>query len=291
MDITFKDVSYTYQPGTPFQGIGLKHINLTIESGSYTALIGHTGSGKSTLLQHLNALLKPTEGVVQIGDRQITPETNNKNLKVIRQKVGMVFQFPESQLFEATVQKDIAFGPQNFGVPEAEALERAKAMVELVGLPAAVLDQSPFDLSGGQMRRVAIAGVLAMQPEVLILDEPTAGLDPVGRREMMGLFEKLHREQGMTIVMVTHQMDDVANYADHVVVLENGGIAKSGTPREIFADPEWLTSKQLGLPTTTQFAQALIKKGFVFPQVPLTEHELAAMLRDQLPQEAGGANE
>ncbi|MCP8858179.1 energy-coupling factor ABC transporter ATP-binding protein [Latilactobacillus fuchuensis] len=291
MDITFKDVSYTYQPGTPFQGLGLEHVSLTIESGSYTAIIGHTGSGKSTLLQHLNALLKPTAGVVQIGDREITPETNNKNLKAIRQKVGMVFQFPESQLFEATVQKDIAFGPQNFGVPEAEAMARAIHMVELVGLPANVLEKSPFDLSGGQMRRVAIAGVLAMQPEVLVLDEPTAGLDPVGRREMMALFTRLHEEQGMTIVMVTHQMDDVANYANHVIVLENGQLAKSGTPREIFADPAWLTAKHLGLPTTTQFAQALIQKGFVFDQVPLTEHELAAMLQAQLPSKVGERRE
>lgn len=291
MDITFKDVSYTYQPGTPFQGIGLEHINLTIPAGSYTALIGHTGSGKSTLLQHLNALLKPTAGIVQIGDRQITPETNNKHLKAIREKVGMVFQFPESQLFEATVQKDIAFGPQNFGVPAEEALARAVEMVKLVGLPADVLDKSPFDLSGGQMRRVAIAGVLAMQPEVLILDEPTAGLDPIGRREMMALFAKLHQEQHLTIVMVTHQMDDVANYADHVIVLEHGQLAKSGTPREIFADPAWLTAKQLGLPTTTQFAQALAAKGFHFDQVPLTEHELAAMLQAQLPKKVGGADE
>ncbi len=242
-------------------------------------------------LQHLNALLKPTAGVVQIGDREITPETNNKNLKAIRQKVGMVFQFPESQLFEATVQKDIAFGPQNFGVPEAEAMARAIHMVELVGLPADVLEKSPFDLSGGQMRRVAIAGVLAMQPEVLVLDEPTAGLDPVGRREMMALFTRLHEEQGMTIVMVTHQMDDVANYANHVIVLENGQLAKSGTPREIFADPAWLTAKHLGLPTTTQFAQALIQKGFVFDQVPLTEHELAAMLQAQLPSKVGKRRE
>jgi len=291
MDITFKDVSYTYQPGTPFQGLGLEHVSLTIESGSYTAIIGHTGSGKSTLLQHLNALLKPTAGVVQIGDREITPETNNKNLKAIRQKVGMVFQFPESQLFEATVQKDIAFGPQNFGVPEVEAMARAIHMVELVGLPANVLEKSPFDLSGGQMRRVAIAGVLAMQPEVLVLDEPTAGLDPVGRREMMALFTRLHEEQGMTIVMVTHQMDDVANYANHVIVLENGQLAESGTPREIFADPAWLTAKHLGLPTTTQFAQALIQKGFVFDQVPLTEHELAAMLQAQLPSKVGERRE
>ncbi|MCP8863110.1 energy-coupling factor ABC transporter ATP-binding protein [Latilactobacillus curvatus] len=291
MDITFKNVSYTYQPGTPFQGIGLENINVTIPSGSYTALIGHTGSGKSTLLQHLNALLKPTSGVVQIGEREITPETNNKNLKAVRQKVGMVFQFPESQLFESTVQKDIAFGPKNFGVPEAEALERAKEMIELVGLPANVIDKSPFDLSGGQMRRVAIAGVLAMKPEVLVLDEPTAGLDPVGRREMMTLFEKLHSEQGMTIVMVTHQMDDVANYADNVIVLEHGKLAKTGAPREIFADPDWLTEKQLGLPTTTQFAQALMRQGFVFDQVPLTEHELAALLAEQLPKKAGIGHE
>ncbi|MEE1524668.1 MAG: energy-coupling factor ABC transporter ATP-binding protein, partial [Lacticaseibacillus paracasei] len=247
MDITFDHVSFTYQAGTPFAGDGIKDVSGVIRDGSYTAIIGHTGSGKSTILQHLNALLKPTSGTVTIGDKVITNETNNKNLKPLRQKVGMVFQFAENQLFEQTVAKDIAFGPQNFGVSEKDALALADKMVKMVGLPHDVLEKSPFDLSGGQMRRVAIAGVLAMQPEVLVLDEPTAGLDPSGRHEMMQMFEQLHREQGQTIVLVTHQMDDVADYADTVWVMAEGKLIKTGTPREIFADPAWLKANQLGL--------------------------------------------
>ncbi|WP_407892232.1 energy-coupling factor ABC transporter ATP-binding protein [Lacticaseibacillus sp. N501-2] len=285
MDITFDHVSFTYQAGTPFAGDGLKDITTTIKGGDYTAIIGHTGSGKSTLLQHLNALLKPTSGTVTIGDRQITPETNNKNLKPLRQKVGMVFQFAENQLFEQTVERDIAFGPMNFGVPEADAKALAKQMVKLVGLPDDILQQSPFDLSGGQMRRVAIAGVLAMQPEILVLDEPTAGLDPAGRLEMMTMFKKLHDEQGLTIVLVTHQMDDVADYADRVLVMEHGALVRQGTPREIFADPDWLRQKQLGLPKTTAFAERLEKLGFTFQQMPLTAAELAD---DLMPQLGGG---
>lgn len=285
MDITFDHVSFTYQAGTPFAGDGLKDISTTIKGGDYTAIIGHTGSGKSTLLQHLNALLKPTSGTVTIGDREITPETNNKHLKPLRQKVGMVFQFAENQLFEQTVERDIAFGPMNFGVSEAEAKALAQQMVKLVGLPDDILQQSPFDLSGGQMRRVAIAGVLAMQPEILVLDEPTAGLDPAGRLEMMTMFKKLHDEQGLTIVLVTHQMDDVADYADRVLVMEHGALVRQGTPREIFADPDWLRQKQLGLPKTTAFAERLQKLGFTFKQMPLTASELAD---DLMPQIGGG---
>lgn len=285
MDITFDHVSFTYQAGTPFAGDGLKDISTTIKGGDYTAIIGHTGSGKSTLLQHLNALLKPTSGTVTIGDREITPETNNKNLKPLRQKVGMVFQFAENQLFEQTVERDIAFGPMNFGVPEKDAKALAAQMVKLVGLPDDILQQSPFDLSGGQMRRVAIAGVLAMQPEILVLDEPTAGLDPAGRLEMMTMFKKLHDEQGLTIVLVTHQMDDVADYADRVLVMEHGALVRQGTPREIFADPDWLRQKQLGLPKTTAFAERLQKLGFTFDQMPLTAAELAD---DLMPQLGGG---
>lgn len=288
MDITFDHVSFTYQAGTPFAGDGLKDVSVTIKDGSYTAIIGHTGSGKSTLLQHLNALLKPTSGTVTIGDFKITNETSNKNLKPLRQKVGMVFQFAENQLFEQTVAKDIAFGPKNFGVSEEEALKLAAQMVKLVGLPDSVLEQSPFDLSGGQMRRVAIAGVLAMQPEVLVLDEPTAGLDPAGRNEMMAMFQQLHETQGLTIVLVTHLMDDVADFADQVLVMDQGQLIKTGSPRTIFADPAWLTAHQLGLPKTAQMAQALTAKGFQFDPQPLTTEELARQL---LPQIGGGAHD
>ncbi|ATO43022.1 energy-coupling factor ABC transporter ATP-binding protein [Loigolactobacillus coryniformis] len=286
MGITFQDVAYTYQAGTPFESQALHDINLTIADQSFTAIIGHTGSGKSTLVQHLNALLKPTSGTVTIGDRQITPETNNKNLKPLRQKVGMVFQFPENQLFEETVAKDIAFGPMNFGMSATDAAKKAAEMLDLVGLPAELLERSPFDLSGGQMRRVAIAGVLAMAPEVLILDEPTAGLDPAGRREIMGMVTRLHEQQKLTVVLITHHMEDVANYADHVIVMEHGTVAKVGQPSEIFQDVEWLQKRQLGVPETTEFAARLQKRGFKFTRLPLTEVELAAALLPQLPREA-----
>ncbi|HIZ54436.1 MAG TPA: energy-coupling factor ABC transporter ATP-binding protein [Candidatus Enterococcus avicola] len=278
MDIRFEKVNFTYQPNSPFEQRVLHDIDLIVQEGCYTALVGHTGSGKSTLVQHLNALLKPTTGTVQIGGRTITPETSNKNLKPIRQKVGIVFQFPESQLFEETVARDIAFGPQNFGVSEEDAAKLAAKTLQMVGLDESYLERSPFDLSGGQMRRVAIAGVLAMEPEVLVLDEPTAGLDPQGRKEMMEMFARLHKENNITIVLVTHLMDDVADYADFVYVLEKGTVVKQGKPQDVFQEVEWLQAKQLGVPTATAFAQKLVDKGFEFNRLPLTSNELAEML-------------
>ncbi|WP_265456654.1 energy-coupling factor ABC transporter ATP-binding protein [Enterococcus sp. HY326] len=275
MDIRFEEVSFTYQPNTPFEQAALFDLDLEIKEGSYTAIVGHTGSGKSTLLQHLNALVKPTKGKVWIGEREIIATTDNKNLKPIRKKVGIVFQFPEAQLFEETVAKDIAFGPKNFGVSDEEGKVLAKEMLELVGLDETYMERSPFDLSGGQMRRVAIAGVLAMEPEVLVLDEPTAGLDPQGRREMMQMFNELHLKKNLTIVLVTHLMNDVADFADYVYVLEKGRIVKNGTPREVFADIEWLKAKQLGVPTASEFAQLLAAKGIQFAELPLTADELA----------------
>lgn len=278
MDIRFEQVGFMYQAGTPFAMRALHDVDFTIPDGSYVAIIGHTGSGKSTILQHLNALLKPTEGTVALGERVITKETSNKELKPLRQKVGIVFQFPEAQLFEETVEKDIAFGPRNFGVSEENAIVIAREALQTVGLPEDVLQKSPFDLSGGQMRRVAIAGVLAMQPEVLVLDEPTAGLDPKGRQDMMAMFARLHREQGMTIVLVTHQMNDVSDYADHVVVVEGGTVVKTGTPKEIFSDSEWLVEKQLGLPASVAFANQLRKRGWSYEGQPLTIEELASAI-------------
>lgn len=282
MDITFKDVSYTYDLGTPIANLGLKDINLTIHEGSYTAIIGHTGSGKSTLLQHLNALLKPSRGVVKIGDREITNETNNKNLKPLRKNVGIVFQFAEHQLFEESVGKDIAFGPMNFGVSETESLALAHDMLKAVGLPDKYFDVSPFDLSGGQMRRVAIAGVLALQPHILVLDEPTAGLDPKSRDEMMALFAKLHQTQQLTIILVTHQMDDVANYADHVVVLEHGQIIRDTTPAKLFNEPEFAMTHGLGLPKAAAFAYDLKQRGFEFDTLPMNEQALIIDITRQL---------
>ena len=281
MDIRFKQVGFAYQAGTPFEMRALHDISFSIEEGSYVAIIGHTGSGKSTILQHLNALLKPTEGIVELGDKTIDSTTGNKDLKPLRKKVGIVFQFPEAQLFEETVEKDIAFGPKNFGVSEEEALKIAAEVVKTVGLPEEVLKKSPFDLSGGQMRRVAIAGVLAMKPEVLVLDEPTAGLDPKGRLEMMEMFYKLNKEQNMTIVLVTHQMNDVSDYADHVIVIEAGNVVKEGSPKEVFSDASWLLEKQLGVPTTLAFVEKLKEKGWSTDKMPLTLDELADAILEE----------
>lgn len=281
MDIRFKQVGFAYQAGTPFEMRALHDVSFSVKDGSYVAIIGHTGSGKSTILQHLNALLKPTEGIVELGDKTIDSTTGNKDLKPLRKKVGIVFQFPEAQLFEETVEKDIAFGPKNFGVSEEEALNIAAEVIQTVGLPADVLKKSPFDLSGGQMRRVAIAGVLAMKPEVLVLDEPTAGLDPKGRLEMMEMFYKLNKEQNMTIVLVTHQMNDVSDYADHVVVIESGKVVKEGLPKEVFADASWLLEKQLGVPTTLAFVEKLKEKGWTTDKMPLTLDELADAILEE----------
>ena len=281
MDIRFKQVGFAYQAGTPFEMRALHDVTFSVKDGSYVAIIGHTGSGKSTILQHLNALLKPTEGLVELGDKTIDSTTGNKDLKPLRKKVGIVFQFPEAQLFEETVEKDITFGPKNFGVSEEEALKIAAEVVKTVGLPEEVLKKSPFDLSGGQMRRVAIAGVLAMKPEVLVLDEPTAGLDPKGRLEMMEMFYKLNKEQNMTIVLVTHQMNDVSDYADHVIVIEAGNVVKEGLPKEVFSDASWLLEKQLGVPTTLAFVEKLKEKGWSTDKMPLTLDELADAILEE----------
>lgn len=281
MDIRFKQVGFAYQAGTPFEMRALHDVTFSVKDGSYVAIIGHTGSGKSTILQHLNALLKPTEGFVELGEKTIDSTTGNKDLKPLRKKVGIVFQFPEAQLFEETVEKDIAFGPKNFGVSEEEALKIAAEVVKTVGLPEDVLKKSPFDLSGGQMRRVAIAGVLAMKPEVLVLDEPTAGLDPKGRLEMMEMFYKLNKEQNMTIVLVTHQMNDVSDYADHVIVIETGNVVKEGSPKEVFSDASWLLEKQLGVPTTLAFVEKLKEKGWSTDKMPLTLDELADAILEE----------
>lgn len=288
MDIRFQEVGYTYQKGTPFQSRALHDINLSIKDGSFTALVGHTGSGKSTVLQHLNALKKPTTGTVTIGDRVISNFSEDKGLKSLRKRVGIVFQFPEAQLFEETVGKDIAFGPKNFGLSEEEGLEKAKELLPLVGLDESFLERSPFDLSGGQMRRVAIAGVLAMEPEVLVLDEPTAGLDPQGRKEIMDMFYSLYQNKGLTIVLVTHQMDDVAEYADHMIVLEGGTVKREGSPRELFKEAGWLSSMQLGVPSTVRFAHELEEKfQWTFDPLPLTTDELAEQMIQKLGDSAG----
>lgn len=277
MGITLENVDYTYQAGTPFEGRALFNINLSITEGSYTAFVGHTGSGKSTIMQLLNGLNVPTKGCVLVDDVKITADSKNKEIKSVRKKVGLVFQFPESQLFEETVLKDVAFGPQNFGVSKEEAEDIARDKLAMVGIGQEFFDKNPFELSGGQMRRVAIAGILAMEPDILVLDEPTAGLDPKGRRELMTLFKTLH-QNGMTIVLVTHLMDDVANYADHVNILEGGHLVRSGHPKTIFQDVAFMKSKQLGVPKITQFAQDLVDRGLKLENLPITIEEFVEVI-------------
>ena len=277
MGISLENVSYTYQSGTPFERRALFDMTVTIKDGSYTAFIGHTGRGKSTIMQLLNGLYLPTSGQVKVDDTIINSQSKNKEIKPIRKKVGLVFQFPESQLFAETVLEDIAFGPQNFGVSKEEAEQRALESLRLVGLSDELRDQNPFDLSGGQMRRVAIAGILAMQPDILVLDEPTAGLDPQGRKELMSLFKQLHLS-GITIVLVTHLMDDVADYATAVNVMEKGRLVLSGTPKDVFQKVAFLKEKQLGVPKITEFALQLQEKGYSFESLPITIEEFVEVL-------------
>ncbi|MQQ66636.1 energy-coupling factor transporter ATPase [Streptococcus mitis] len=277
MGIALENVSFTYQEGTPLASAALSDVSLTIEDGSYTALIGHTGSGKSTILQLLNGLLVPSQGSVRVFDTLITSTSKNKDIRQIRKQVGLVFQFAENQIFEETVLKDVAFGPQNFGVSEEDAEQIAREKLALVGIDESLFNRSPFELSGGQMRRVAIAGILAMEPAILVLDEPTAGLDPLGRKELMNLFKKLH-QSGMTIVLVTHLMDDVAEYANQVYVMEKGHLVKGGKPSDVFQDVVFMEEVQLGVPKITAFCKRLADRGVSFKRLPIKIEEFKESL-------------
>ncbi|VKX94350.1 cobalt ABC transporter ATP-binding protein [Streptococcus pneumoniae] len=277
MGIALENVNFTYQEGTPLASAALSDVSLTIEDGSYTALIGHTGSGKSTVLQLLNGLLVPSQGSVRVFDTLITSTSKNKDIRQIRKQVGLVFQFAENQIFEETVLKDVAFGPQNFGVSEEDAVKTAREKLALVGIDESLFDRSPFELSGGQMRRVAIAGILAMEPAILVLDEPTAGLDPLGRKELMTLFKKLH-QSGMTIVLVTHLMDDVAEYANQVYVMEKGRLVKGGKPSDVFQDVVFMEEVQLGVPKITAFCKRLADRGVSFKRLPIKIEEFKESL-------------
>ena len=261
MSITFKEVEHIYAQDTPFAYHALKGVNLNIQKGSMTALIGHTGSGKSTLIQHINALLLPKSGEVNVEDILITATDKPSSLKPLRKKAGLVFQFPEYQLFEETILKDIIFGPKNFGVSEEEAISIAKKVIKLVGLDESYLERSPFDLSGGQKRRIAIAGILAMDPDILILDEPTAGLDPQGAKEMLQLFKKVNQE-GKTVILVSHDMNQVLEYCDDVVVMNHGQVERHVSVEELFKETEYLTSLSIDLPIITSFILELNKNGF-----------------------------
>jgi len=281
MAINFNQVGFIYQAGTPFATDGLHDVNFSIPEDQFTAVIGHTGSGKSTMVQLLDGLSLPSYGHIDILDLQLTVETKPAETNEIRRHVGLVFQFPEAQLFEQTVLRDVMFGPKNFGKTDEEARELAIDALRTVGMAEQFDERSPFELSGGQMRRVAIAGVLALQPEILILDEPTAGLDPQGQTELMALFARLQVERNMTLVLVTHQMEFVAQYAKHVIVFEKGTVVKEGSVGEVFADADWLQAKQLDVPIAKHFADLLADKGIELEQV-LNIEALADQLAVQL---------
>ena len=265
MSIVIEHLNYVYMQGGPYETKALDDVSLTIHDGEFVGLIGHTGSGKSTLVQHLNGLILPTSGKITVDGVDLADKNTDK--RAIRRRVGLVFQYPENQLFEETVAKDIAFGPKNLGLEEAEIDRRVRTAMRRVALDYDKLAQrSVFELSGGQMRRVAIAGVLAMEPQTLVLDEPCAGLDPKGREEILGLISDLHRESGATIVMVSHSMDDVAALAERVIVMNHGKVAMDGAPREVFSRGEELRAIGLDVPQAVELAQKLREKGFDVPE-------------------------
>lgn len=265
MSIVIEHLNYVYMQGGPYETKALDDVSLTIHDGEFVGLIGHTGSGKSTLVQHLNGLILPTSGQITVDGMDLADKNTDK--RAIRRRVGLVFQYPENQLFEETVAKDIAFGPKNLGLDETEIDRRVRTAMRRVALDYDKLSQrSVFELSGGQMRRVAIAGVLAMEPQTLVLDEPCAGLDPKGREEILGLISDLHRESGATIVMVSHSMDDVAALAERVIVMNHGKVAMDGTPREVFSRGEELRAIGLDVPQAVELAQKLREKGFDVPE-------------------------
>ena len=263
MSIQVKHLTHIYSEGLPQQSVALDDVTFSAEDGQCVGIIGHTGSGKSTLVQHLNGILKPKSGQILVSGTDITAE--GVVLRDIRKKIGLVFQYPEYQLFEETVEKDVAFGPGNLGLGEDEIRRRVKEAIELVGLDyEEIRKRSPFDLSGGQKRRVAIAGVIAMKPEVLILDEPTAGLDPKAHRDVLQMIEKVHSHEGNIIFLISHNMDDIARMADKILVMDNGRLAMQGTAEEIFSQEEKLASMGLALPSSAQLMKLARKKGLPF---------------------------
>lgn len=276
MSIRFEHVSYEYSPNTPFAYVALKDINLELSLGKVTAIIGETGSGKSTLVQHLNALLIPSEGEVEVLGKKLYSHQKNVHLKELRQQVGLVFQFPEAQLFEETIERDIGFGPRNFGVEPEEVKRRVSAALAMVGLDDSYLELSPFELSGGQRRRVAIAGILAIDPDILVLDEPTAGLDPQGSAQMMELFRDLNVKHGKTILIVTHNMEQVLTFADEVVVMDGGQvILKSGT-LDFFANEDLLKRLDIVPPLVVSFKRQLQARGIELSPTLFDVDELVA---------------
>ncbi|NLL70041.1 MAG: energy-coupling factor transporter ATPase [Epulopiscium sp.] len=278
--IELKEVYHLYSSGTPFEKEALKNVNISVSKGEFIGIIGHTGSGKSTLIQHFNGLLKPTSGTVLVNGQDIHSEKANK--RSIRQKVGLVFQYPEHQLFEMTIFKDVAFGPKNMGLSEEEVKKRVEESLRIVGIGPDMYEKSPFELSGGQKRRVAIAGVLAMQPEVLILDEPTAGLDPRGRDEILAEIQNLHQTLGITIILVSHSMEDIARFVHRLIVMHRGTVAFDDVPKEVFLHVEELESMGLAVPQITYVMHQLKARGFDVPLDVLTLDEAVKVIRSQL---------
>ena len=257
--LELKDIIYTYSKHTPFENTALNNVTVCFEAGKVNGLIGHTGSGKSTLVQMMNGLLKPDEGTVLLAGEDIWEKP--KEMKKVRFRCGLVFQYPEYQLFEETCEKDIAFGPKNMGLSDSEIMERVRRAADFVGLDADILSKSPFELSGGQKRRVALAGVMAMEPEVLVLDEPAAGLDPIGRTEIFGGIRRYQRTKGNTVIIVSHSMEDVAEYCDNLTVLKGGETLLSGRCAEVFEHEDMLTESGLGVPQITRFMRLLRERG------------------------------
>ncbi len=277
--IKFNNVDHTYSIGSPFEYNALSDASVEIKQGEFVAIIGHTGSGKSTLVQHINGLLKPTNGTLEVVGHKITGEKKQKSLLKIREKAGLVFQFPEAQLFEETVKKDIEFGPKNFGVDVTTRDKKSREAIRLVGLDDSYLERSPFELSGGQKRRVAIAGILAMDPEILILDEPTAGLDPVGKQEILELIKTLNN-QGKTIILVTHDMNDVLAYASRVIVMNESRIIEDATPDIIFSYKGLLQNMQIDLPDISALIHKLNSQGYNIPFTVKTIPELVKKIKE-----------
>ena len=274
--LEIKNLTHTYGIGTPFCRSAVDGVSLEIRKGEFLGIIGHTGSGKSTLIQHLNGLLKPTSGTIYLNGRDIWADP--KKIRDVRFKVGLVFQYPEYQLFEETCYKDIAFGPKNMGLSTAEIDRRVREAAAFAGVSEDLLEKSPFDLSGGQKRRVAIAGVIAMEPEVLILDEPSAGLDPRGRRDLLQNSREYHEKRGTTVVMVSHSMDEVAENVDRIIVLAHAGVAMSGTPGEVFSRAQELVDVGLNVPQVTQIAMELNRRGVAIDSAVYTVSDLRRAL-------------
>ena len=281
MSIRVEHLTHIYDKGLPTEQIALEDINFAVEDGELLGVIGHTGSGKSTLLQHLNGLLKPDAGRVIVGDVDITAP--GVSMVEIRKRIGLVFQYPEYQLFEETVAKDVAFGPKNLGLSDSEIEERVREAIELVGLDyEEIRERSPFELSGGQKRRVAIAGVVAMRPEVLILDEPTAGLDPKAHHDVLDMVQEVHRRTGNIIILVSHNMADIAKVSDKIIVIDSGHLVTTGTPQEVFAQKELLRGVGLDLPPITEFTETLREKGMALPPTILDTKEAALAIAKAL---------